>query len=251
MSNLRVSEVYKNYGGLAALNGVSMEISVGERRAIIGPNGAGKTTLLAIISGETNPTAGAIYLGGKDITVLPSHVRANLGLGYTFQRSNLFASLTVLENVSLAVQHHCGISGHVFQSSSSFESVTASAVSTLQLVGLASVHKQLASYLAHGQQRALEVALALATNPQVLLLDEPTSGMSPKETEDMVSLIAALPRTLTILIIEHDMGVVFRLAERITVMQYGQVISEGSPDEVRADPAVRANYLGSVFEESL
>ena len=236
MSNLRVSEVSKNYGGLAALNGVSMEISVGERRAIIGPNGAGKTTLLAIISGEMNPTAGAIYLGGKDITVLPSHVRANLGLGYTFQRSNLFASLTVLENVSLAVQHHCGISGHVFQSSSSFESVTASAVSTLQLVGLASVQNQLASYLAHGQQRALEVALALATN---------------KETEDMVSLIAALPRTLTILIVEHDMGVVFRLAERITVMQYGQVISEGSPDEVRADPEVRANYLGSVFEESL
>ena len=173
MSTLRVSQISKHYGGLAALKGVSMETITGERRAIIGPNGAGKTTLLDVITGKVPPTEGKICLGGQDVTALPLHTRANLGLGYTFQHSNLFDSLTVLENVCLAVQHHRGIAWQLFRAAVAFEAVTASAVGLLQLVGLAAVKKQVANTLAYGQQRALEVALALATEPQVLLLDEP------------------------------------------------------------------------------
>ena len=245
MSSLRVSQLSKHYGGLAALKGVSLETPRGERRAIIGPNGAGKTTLLDVIMGKVPPTEGEIYLGGQDVTVLPIHTRANLGLGCTFQRSNLFHSLTALENVCLAVQHHHGVARQLFRAAVTFEAVTASAVGLLRLVGLATVENQVASTLAYGQQRALEVALALATEPQVLLLDEPTAGMSTAETKDMVALIGMLPRSLTLLIVEHDMDVVFRLADRVTVLHYGQVVTEGAPDEVRADPTVQANYLGA------
>ncbi len=244
MSVLQVSQLSKHYGGLAALKDVSLETCKGERRAIIGPNGAGKTTLLDTITGEVSPSEGTVCLGGRDVTALPVHTRANLGLGYTFQHSNLFDSLTALENVCLAVQHHRGIARKLFRAAVAFEEVTASAVELLQQVGIAALQEQVASTLAYGQQRALEVALALATQPKVLLLDEPTAGMSPAETKDMVELIRTMPRSLTILIVEHDMDVVFRLADRVTVLNDGQVISEGTPDEVRSDRTVQANYLG-------
>ena len=245
MRSLRVSQLSKCYGGLSALQGVSLETRVGERRAVIGPNGAGKTTLLALISGELDPTEGAVYIGGKNATLMPPHSRTNLGLGYVFQNSSLFDSLTVIENMRIAVQRHHRITRHIFRSASSFDAVTDAALTMLHLVGLASVQNYVAMHLGYGQQRVLDVALALAVEPQVLLLDEPTAGMSPSETKNMVDLISALPRTLTILMVEHDMDVVFRLADRITVLQYGKVISEGTPEEVRADPTVQSNYLGT------
>ena len=245
MSALQVSKLSKHYGGLAALTDVNIETYTGERRAIIGPNGAGKTTLLDVITGKVTPTEGRVCLGGQDITALPVHTRANLGLGYTFQHNNLFDSLTAWENVCLAVQHHHGFARQLFQENVANEAVTASVVRLLKLVGLAGVCKNVVRNLAYGQQRSLEVAMALATEPQVLLLDEPTAGMSVAETKEMVELIKTLPPSLTVVIVEHDMDVVFRVADRITVLHYGEVISEGTPHEVRADPTVRANYLGT------
>ena len=245
MSLLQVAGISKQFGGLAALTNVSLQAQPGERRAIIGPNGAGKTTLFNVITGELSPNGGMVHFDNRDITALPVHTRANLGLGHTFQRNNLFFGLTVLENVRLAVQHHRGIARQLFRAAVTFEAVTAEAVGLLEEVGLAADKEQIVSTLAYGQQRALEVALALATEPQTLLLDEPTAGMSPAETKDMVQLIDALPRSLTVLIVEHDMDVVVALADRITVLHHGHVVSEGTPEQVRADPTVQEIYLGA------
>jgi branched-chain amino acid transport system ATP-binding protein len=245
MSQLAVEQLRKNFGGIAALTGVSLSIQSGERQAIIGPNGAGKSTLFNVIAGELAPTEGKVYLDNEDVTGLSVYQRANLGLGHTFQRNNLFLGLTAFENVRLAVQHHRGITRHLFRPASHFEAVGHEADQILARVGLLDQRDEVVSRLAYGQQRALEVALALAIDPTVLLLDEPTAGMSPAETKDMVTLIESLPRSLTMLIVEHDMDVVFSLADRITVLHYGQVISSGSPDEVRGDPLVKEIYLGT------
>jgi ABC-type branched-subunit amino acid transport system ATPase component len=244
MTHLRVECLSKSFGGIAALVGVTLEVQPGERRAIIGPNGAGKSTLFNLIAGELPPSSGKIYLGERDVTALPVYKRANLGLGHTFQRNNLFMGLTAFENVRLAVQHHQRIARHFFRSANSFEPVIRASEALLDQVGLLEQQNQVVKTLAYGQQRALEVALALASNPQVVLLDEPTAGMSPAETGEMARLIENLPRSLTMLIVEHDMDVVFSLAERITVLHYGQVISEGTPAEVRASPIVQEVYLG-------
>jgi branched-chain amino acid transport system ATP-binding protein len=244
MSRLKVERLRKNFGGIAALVEVTLEVQPGERRAIIGPNGAGKSTLFNLIAGELAPTGGKVYLGDRELAGLSVNERANLGLGHTFQRNNLFMGLTVFENVRLAVQHHQRITWHLFKAVSNFETVTRETEVLLERVGLADQRDQLVRTLAYGQQRVLEVALALATQPQVLLLDEPTAGMSPAETTEMTQLIEGLPRSLTMLIVEHDMDVVFSLADRLTVLHYGQVISEGTPAEVRADPLVQEIYLG-------
>lgn len=244
MTGLKVERLSKNFGGVAALVEVTLEVQPGERRAIIGPNGAGKSTLFNLVAGELSPTSGQVYLGERDITQLPVYERANLGLGHTFQRNNLFLGLSVFENVRLAVQHHHRVTHHLFKPASSFEPVTRASEALLEQVGLTDQRGQLVRTLAYGQQRALEVALALATHPKVLLLDEPTAGMSPAETAEMTRLIEELPRSLTMLIVEHDMDVVFSLADRITVLHYGQVISEGTPAEVRANPLVQEIYLG-------
>lgn len=244
MTRLKVERLSKNFGGIAALGGVTLEVQPGERRAIIGPNGAGKSTLFNLIAGELPPSSGKIYLGERDITGLPVYERANLGLGHTFQRNNLFMGLTAFENVRLAVQHRQQVARHLFRAANSFEPVTRAVEVLLEQVGLIEQRNGVVKTLAYGQQRALEVALALATGPQVLLLDEPTAGMSPAETGEMARLIEKLPRSLTMLIVEHDMDVIFSLADRMTVLHYGQVISEGSPEEVRADPTVQEIYLG-------
>ncbi|MCL4300453.1 MAG: ABC transporter ATP-binding protein [Anaerolineae bacterium] len=244
MTRLKIERLSKNFGGIAALVGVTLDVQPGERRAIIGPNGAGKSTLFNLIAGELPPSSGKIYLGERDVTDLPVYARANLGLGHTFQRNNLFMGLTAFENVRLAVQHHQRVARHLFRTVHHFEPVTWASEALLEQVGLTEQRNQMVKTLAYGQQRALEVALALATNPQVVLLDEPTAGMSPAETGEMTRLIEKLPRSLTMLIVEHDMDVIFSLAERITVLHYGQVISEGSPAEVRADPLVQEIYLG-------
>ena len=247
MSKLQVTNVAKHFGGVKAVNGVTLTVESGERYAVIGPNGAGKSTFFHLIAGELTLTDGRVVLGGQDISSLPVHVCANLGIGRTFQRNNLFLGMTVLENVRLAVQHQQGVASTIFRPISHYTTLQSDAEALLAQVGLSAEKHRTVSELAYGQQRALEIALALATKPKILLLDEPTAGMSPAETTAMVKLIQNLPRTLTMMIVEHDMDVIFSIADRVTVLHYGEVIATGTPDEVRADPTVREIYLGGVL----
>lgn len=245
MTELSVEGLTKHFGGIAALSSVDLTIASGARHAIIGPNGAGKSTLFNLVAGELPPTEGQVYLGERNVTALPVSERANLGLGHTFQRNNLFMELSVFANVRLAVQHRLGINRHWFRPIGSFEQLQERTDEILRRVGLLGQRDRPVRALAYGQRRALEVGLALASEPHVLLLDEPTAGMSPAETTEMTGLIESLPESLTILIIEHDMDVIFNLAERITVLHYGQIISEGTPEQIRADQTVQEIYLGS------
>ena len=244
MEILSVHDLRRHFGGLRALDGISLSVERGERRALIGPNGAGKTTLFSVIGGELKPTAGRVVLKGEDVTGLTPYRLAQRGLGRTFQRNNLFLGLTAFENVRLAVQRRLGISSHALRPARSYVAVNERTEQVLKSVGLVDTGQRPVRTLSHGEQRQLEIALALAGDPELLLLDEPTAGISPAETEAMVQLIRALPVELTLLNIEHDMDVVFALADRITVLHYGEVLAEGEPAAVRADPAVREAYLG-------
>lgn len=241
---LRIENLRKHYGAVAALSGVSFAVEAGARLAIIGPNGAGKSTLFNLIAGEIKPSEGRICFNDADVTALPVHARANLGMGHTFQRNNLFLGLTVLENVRLAVQHRRGVASQWFKPAQQLDSLRQASESLLQQVGLHGVSEQRVSTLSYGQQRTLEVALALAAAPKLLLLDEPTAGMSPIETRELTHLIEALPRALTVIIVEHDMDVVFALSERIIVLHYGEVLADGKPDAVKHDARVIEAYLG-------
>lgn len=241
---LAVENVFRNFGGLMAVNGVSLSVASKERRAIIGPNGAGKTTLFNLISGWLPPSQGRIFLEGEDVTGLAPFRLARKGVARTFQRNNLFLGLTVFENVWLAIQHRMGISRRPLTPVRAFREVNGETETLLQRFGLADRAAHLVRNLSYGEQRQLEVAIAVATQPRILLLDEPTAGMSPAETMQMVALIAQMPRDLTLLIIEHDMDVVFSLADRITVLHYGEVIAEGTPEEIKADARVQEVYLG-------
>lgn len=241
MDILQVNRLYKNFGGLAAVSGVSFNIAAGERRAIIGPNGAGKTTLFNLLSGELPPSRGSVTFAGRDITALPPHRRAQLGMARTFQRNNLFFGLSVWENVRLAAHGYKGVGPRAFGSALAH---TPLVESCLERVGLSDRRDALASDLSYGEQRQLEVAIALATQPKILLLDEPAAGMSPAETTRLMQILQEMPREMTLLIIEHDMDVVFNLAERVTVLHYGQVIAEGKTEQVRTDPRVLEVYLG-------
>ncbi len=244
MSILRTEHLSRNFGGLMAVNNVSISVEPGERRAIIGPNGAGKTTFFNLLSGELAPLSGRIFLDEQDITPLPVHERARLGIGRTFQRNNLFLGLTVYENVQLAVQQRLGLASRWLRPARTFEALRQEVLELLRALGLEERLFEPASSLSYGEQRQLEIALALAMKPRVLLLDEPTAGMSPAETTAMVEMIASLPRDVTLLIIEHDMDVVFSLADRITVLHYGEVIADGTPEEVKGNPRVLEVYLG-------
>lgn len=244
MSGLRVVNLVKNFGGIMAVNSINLAVASGERHAIIGPNGAGKSTFFNLIAGELPPSQGRIYFDKRDVTRLPVNKRANLGLGHTFQRNNLFMGLTVFENVRLAVQLFFRVTHHWFKPVSHFHKINEKTSAVLGQVGLSDQAEVVVNTLGYGQQRALEIALALALEPKVLLLDEPTAGMSPAETLEMTNLIQTLPRSLTMLIVEHDMDVIFSLADRITVLHYGQVVASGEPDAVRRDPNVQEIYLG-------
>jgi branched-chain amino acid transport system ATP-binding protein len=241
---LRIEDLRREFGGLTALAGVSFVVPRGERRAIIGPNGAGKTTLFNLISGELPPTAGRVYLEGRDVTGLSNYQLARLGLARTFQRNNLFLGLAVRENVRLAVQMRRRVAHRLWSPADQLADVSAEADGVLTSIGLQQRAGALARTLSYGEQRQLEVAVALATRPRVLLLDEPTAGMSPAETAAITATIAALPRDITLLIIEHDMDVVFRLADRITVLHYGEVLAEGDPATVTGNPRVAEVYMG-------
>jgi branched-chain amino acid transport system ATP-binding protein len=241
---LRAENLHKSFGSLTVTRDVTLALERGERRALIGPNGAGKTTLFDLLTGELRPDAGRVHFGSRDITGLPPDARARAGLARSFQRSNLFEGLSVLDNLVTATALALGY-GHVFwRSLRKHVHLFEKAEEIADAIGLSEVLDQPVATLSYGLRRQLEVGLALALDPVVLLLDEPTAGMSPEETGAMKALIARLPRSLTLLIIEHDMDVVFDLAERVTVLDYGTVLFEGTPGEVRGSDAVRARYLG-------
>jgi branched-chain amino acid transport system ATP-binding protein len=242
---LRLDGVTRYFGALCAVNDVTLGVARRERRAIIGPNGAGKTTLFNLITGHLAPSSGRILFDGRDITGLAPHRIARHGLSRSFQRTNLFPRLTVLENLRLAAAADGRGSYRLFGSVTRLTEPIARARQVAEAVGLAERLDDDVARLSYGEQRQLEVGVALATRPQLLLLDEPTAGMSPEETQRMTRLLAALPREVTVLIIEHDMDVVFSLADRITVLHYGEVLVDGAPDAVRADARVYEVYLGT------
>jgi len=243
---LSLSGVSKAFGGLCAVDGVSLDVTPGERRAIIGPNGAGKTTLFSLISGEQPPTDGRITLFGRDVTRLPPHRRAALGMARTYQITNLFPRLTVLENCLLAVQALSPTKLHLHRALSRYPGLFERARALLDAVGLTGKEGETVRNLSHGEQRQLEIALALAGAPRLLLLDEPTAGLALAESQMMVALLKGLDPAITILIIEHDMAVAFELTDRVTVLHYGRIVADGSAGEVRANPLVQEIYLGTM-----
>lgn len=238
---IETQELRREFGGITALAGVTLRVEEGERRAIIGPNGAGKTTLFNILTGEMEPTSGAVRLGGEDVTRRRPHELARRGLARMYQRNELFEPLSARDNVALAFAAHAG-PYRPFTSPPSAE--RAAADELLARVGLSERSEAPARTLSHGERRQLELALALAQRPRILLLDEPTAGMSPAETARITALIASLDSALTIVVVEHDMDVVFRLAQRITVLHEGKVIADGTAEQVRGDTQVHDVYLG-------
>ena len=244
MSVLRLENLRCAFGNLVVTRDVTLTVEHGERHVIIGPNGAGKTSLINQIGGQLHGQGGRVLLDGADITRWPPNRIARRGVARTFQRNNLFPSLTVLENLRLAVAAAHPMPWNFFIPADGIAATIGQAEALLARVHLAGDPRRLVRSLSYGEQRQLEIGLALAGNPLLLLLDEPTSGMSPAETERMIALIADLPRTLSILMIEHDMNVVFTVADRITVFYYGEVLASGTPAEIRADRRVREVYLG-------
>ena len=242
---LAVTRLSKSFGGLRALQQIDLSLAPGERHAIIGPNGAGKTTLFNLIAGELAPTAGRIALFGQDVTRLPPQRRAALGLARTFQVNTLFPSLTVTENLLLAVQGTLPTKLRLHRPISSYRDLYDRARALLESVGLPGTSEAIVRTLSHGEQRQLEVALALASRPRLLLLDEPTAGLSLAESQRLTGLLKGLDRSMSLLVIEHDMDVVFDVAERITVLHDGKVIADGDRDEVKANPLVAEIYLGT------
>jgi len=224
---------------------VTLAVRAGERRALIGPNGAGKTTLFNLISGELSASAGSITLFGSDVTRAAAHRRAALGLARTFQITNLFPSLTVLENCLLAVQALSPVKLAMHRSLGRYPVLHTHAHATLEAVGLADRAGAVVKHLSHGEQRQLEIALALAGRPRVLLLDEPTAGLSPAESQMMAGLIKRLDPAMTVLVIEHDMDIALEIVRHVTVLHYGRVIADGTREDVRANPLVREIYLGA------
>ncbi len=234
----------KAFGAVQACDDVELEVAAGELRAVIGPNGAGKTTLISLLAGELAPDAGAIRFQGQDVTAMPAPARAQAGLARSYQITSLFPRFTALQNAVLAVQAKGGHAFRFWRPAMREAELREPALAALARVGLAERADVPVAALAHGEQRQLEIALALATRPKLVLLDEPTAGMSREETQEMVRLLEGLKGELTIVLIEHDMDAVFALAERITVLVYGRPIATGTPTEIRADRAVRAAYLG-------
>ena len=241
---LQIDGLSKRFGGVVASDEISLSVPQGELHAVIGPNGAGKTTLIGQLAGELAPDAGRIRFEGQDVTALPTYRRSQLGLARSFQITSLFHDFTALDNVALAVQAHAGHSFHFWRPARQEASLREPARAALARVGLASRADMLVSKLSHGEHRQLEIAMALATGPRLLLLDEPMAGMGPEESARMVGMLRELKRDLTILLIEHDMEAVFALADRITVLVYGRVIASGAPDAIRANAEVRQAYLG-------
>ena len=241
---LEVENLSKSFGALRATDGVSLAVQDGETLAIIGPNGAGKTTLISQLAGNLRPDAGSIRFAGEDVTALPAPRRARKGFARSFQITSVFAEFSVLQNVALAVQAHAGHSFRFWRPVQEDAALTGPAREFLAQVGLQSRAHVLAANLSHGEHRQLEVAMALAGRPRLLLLDEPMAGMGIEESQRMIELLGSIKRRQAMILVEHDMDAVFRLADRIAVLVYGRVIATGSPEEIRRNDEVRKAYLG-------
>ncbi len=241
---LATQNLGRSFGGLRAVDGVDFELPAGEIRAIIGPNGAGKTTFVGLICGRLPPTSGRIVFDGADITALPAHRRVGRGIAYTFQITSVFGNLSAFDNVALAVQSSLQRQSRSWAPLDTGE-IARQVEHALDRVGLAGRRGERASELAYGHQRLLEVAMGLALTPKLLILDEPTQGLSDAEIAKFCDLIRAIAASATVLLIEHNMAVVMALAQRITVMNQGKILAEGRPEEIRADAAVQRAYLGA------
>lgn len=241
---LKISDLYKSYGGIAATDHINLDILSGEIHAVIGPNGAGKTTLISQLAGEQMPDGGRVEFRGQEITYLPAYARALRGLARSFQITSILHELRVIDNVALSVQAHAGHSYHFWHPARADAALVEPALAALRRVGLAERSTELSRNLSHGEHRQLEIAMALAADPSMLLLDEPMAGMGIEESARMVETLSSLKGEKTMLLVEHDMDAVFALADRITVLVYGRVIATGTPDEIKGNDEVRKAYLG-------
>ncbi|WP_407157789.1 ABC transporter ATP-binding protein [Bradyrhizobium sp. STM 3557] len=241
---LRVDNLVRRFGGIVATDHVCLDVAKGEIHAIIGPNGAGKTTLISQLTGHLAPHGGSVYLAGRDITAMPAYRRCALGLARSFQITSLLPDFTAADNVALAAQAQAGSSFRFFGNARKERGLRDAAHAALARVGIGHRADALVARLSHGEQRQLELAVALATRPQLLLLDEPMAGLGVTESAAMVKLLAELRREVSIVLVEHDMEAVFALADRISVLVYGRIIASGAPDAIRANEEVRRAYLG-------
>ncbi len=244
---LSIIDLHKSFGGVCASDNVTLDVMLGETHAIIGPNGAGKTTLISQIAGQIKPDSGSVIFKERDITFMPAHRRALRGLARSFQITSVFLGLTVIENIALAIQAHEGHSFRFWKNAGADELLQIPAFEILEKVSLQSRAKERASSLSHGERRQLEIAMALATEPELLLLDEPMAGMGSEEGQRMVDTLAGLSGIKTVLLVEHDMDVVFALADRISVLVYGRIIATDTPDAIRSNDEVQRAYLGEDF----
>ena len=243
---VEITELTKTFGGVHAVEKVSLQVPIGQRRVLIGPNGAGKTTLFNCVTGSLPPTSGRIFLFGKEVTHLAEHLRTAMGLGRTYQITNVFPDLTVLENIILSIQGTTRKKWVLHRPVKSFPEILDRAAAELERVGLQHRQADSVHLLSYGERRQLELALALASRPRALFLDEPCSGLSPSERQRIFNIITQLPRDITIVCIEHDMQVALGLADQVSVLHRGRLILEGTPDEVKLNPEVREVYLGKV-----
>jgi branched-chain amino acid transport system ATP-binding protein len=247
MALLQTDRLTKAFGALTAVDGVSLAIETGSLHSIIGPNGAGKTTLFNLLTGTFPPTAGKIFFDGKDITGTPAERVAHLGLARSYQRTTVFPAFSLLDNVWIAAfATRPSWDGLVLKRSDSYPDIAERARAALSDVGLLDKSEKLAREISHGEQRQLELAIALAAAPRVLLLDEPAAGLSPEETRNMVTLVRSLKGRYTIVLIEHKIDIIMSVSDRISVMHFGSLIAEGSPEEIQRNPEVRRAYLGGV-----
>jgi branched-chain amino acid transport system ATP-binding protein len=238
----------RHFGGLAAVSGVSLDARMGQLHAVIGPNGAGKSTLINMLSGDLPPTSGTVAINGRDVTGMAAHQISRMGVGRSYQKTNVFLAFTAFENCRLAAQSRRKSSMQFFRPAVKLAEVNGAADAALEAAGLRERAGTVASALSHGEQRQLEIAMTLATQPKLLLLDEPLAGMGAEESASMVALLKKLVATHAILLVEHDMDAVFALADRLTVMVNGQVLASGAPAEIRANGEVQEAYLGESDE---
>jgi len=246
---LEVKALHKHFGGLAATNNLNLAVRKGETHALIGPNGAGKSTLMNQLTGEIAPSQGQILFDGLDITALPVHERTHLGMARSYQLTTIFQGFSALENVMLAVQGYLRKSFRFWENARKEKALREPAMALLERVGLLQRADVIADNLAHGEQRQLELAMALASKPRLLLLDEPLAGMGSEDSLRIIELLAELKKSHTLLLIEHDMNAIFSLADRVSVLVYGTVIATGTVDEIKVNPEVQTAYLGDQNEE--
>ena len=244
MEALRIEDLYKSFGGVKATNGVSFQLEVGGRLVIIGPNGAGKSTLFNLLNGQVRPDAGQVFLFGEDVTRLSLHKRAHMGMARSFQLTSLFPELSVLDNMLLALHGLRRSRYNPFRPTTSYTGLMDRAFELLALMGLDGQKEIPVKMLSYGEQRKLEIALCLSSKPRLLLLDEPSAGLTSAERQGVMEIIRNLPEDIAVIIVDHDMDLVFGLANHIIVLHYGQIIAEGTPEEIQAHPKVKEVYMG-------